>query len=120
MTIFQRIKGDSWLVFFSFILFVLIPLAIGILGIYLLIDFFEYLKKNHPSKYKQLSYESLFGISAESFFLHLIKPHELIRFLLSPDNLRDGNVKTYKKRIGLSLIALLGLFVIYSLWIILT
>jgi hypothetical protein len=104
--------------FFSFILFVLIPLAIGILGIYLLIDFYEYLKKNHQSRYKQLSYASLFGISAESFFLHLIKPHELIRFLLSPDNLQDANVEIYKKRIRLCFFALLGLFVIYSLWII--
>ena len=106
--------------FFSFIFFVLIPLAIGLLGIYLLIDLFEYLKKNHSSSYKQLCYASLFGISAESFFLHLIKPHELIRFLISPDNLQDGSVKIYKKRIRLCLLALLGLFVIYSLWIILT
>lgn len=104
--------------FFSFIVFVLIPLAIGILGIYLLIDFYEYLKKNHPSGYKQLSYASLFGISAESFFLHLIKPQELIRFLISSNNLQDANVAIYKKRIRLCLFGLLGLFVIYSLWII--
>ena len=102
--------------FFSFIFFVLIPLAIGLLGIYLLVDLFEYLKKNHPSSYKQLCYASLFGISADSFFLHLIKPHELIRFLISSDSLQDGSVKIYKKRIRLSLLALLGLFVIYSLW----
>jgi len=106
--------------FFSFIFFVLVPMAIGLLGIYLLIDFFEYLKRNHPARYKQLTYASLFGISAESFFLHLIKPHELIRFLISQENLQDGSVGVYKKRIRLSLLALLGLFVIYSLWIILT
>lgn len=106
--------------FFSFILFVLIPLAIGILGIYFLIDFFEYLKKNHKTRYKQLSYASLFGISAENFFLHLIKPPQLIRFLFSPDNLQDGNVRIYKQRIRMSLIALCGLFVIYSLWMIIT
>ena len=105
--------------FFSFIFFVLLPMAIGLLGIYLLIDFFEYLKKNHPARYQQLTYKSLFGISAESFFLHLIKPHELIRFLISPENLQDGSVGIYKKRIRLSLTALLSLFVIYSLWIIL-
>jgi hypothetical protein len=106
--------------FFSFILFVLIPLAIGILGIYLLIDFYEYLKKNHLPSYKQLSYASLFGIAAESFFLHLIKPHALIRFLFSANNLQDGNVKIYKQRIRLSLISLMGLFAIYAFWIILT
>lgn len=103
--------------FFSFVFFVLIPLAIGLLGIYLLIDLFEYLKKNHPSSYKQMCYASLFGISAESFFLHLIKPHELVRFLISPDNLQDGSVAIYKKRIRLSFLALLGLFVLYSFWI---
>jgi len=106
--------------FFSFIFFVLVPLAIGLLGIYLLIDLFEYLKKNHPSSYSQLCYASLFGISAESFFLHLIKPHELVRFLISADDLRDGSVKIYKNRIRLCLLGLLGLFVIYSLWIALT
>ncbi len=106
--------------FFSFILFVLIPLAIGILGIYFLIDFFEYLKKNHKIRYKQLSYASLFGISTENLFLHLIKPHQLIRFLFSPDNLQDGNVRIYKQRIRMSLIARCGVFVIYCLWMIIT
>jgi hypothetical protein len=105
---------------FSFILFVLIPLAVGLLGIYFLIDFLEYLKRNHRNRYKKLSYASLFGISAENFFLHLIKPHALIRFLFSQDNLQDGNVKIYKHRIRLSLIALLALFAIYFLWIIVT
>jgi hypothetical protein len=104
---------------FSFILFVLIPLAIGLLGIYLLIDFLEYLKRNHRNRYKQLSYASLFGIPAENFFVHLIKPHALMLFIFSQDNLQDGSVKIYKQRIRLSLIALLGLFVIYFLWMIL-
>ena len=106
--------------FFSFIFFVLLPLAIGLLAIYLSIDFFEYLKKYHPPKYKQMSFASIFGISNDEFFFHLIKPHEFLRFLLSPADLQDNNVKTYKNKIRLSLFALLGLFVIYSLWIILT
>jgi hypothetical protein len=102
--------------FFSFIFFVLLPLAIGILVIYLSIDFFEYLKKYHPPEYRQMSFASLFGISNESFVFHLIKPQEFFRFLLSPADLQDDTVKVYKTRIRLSLMALMGLFAIILLW----
>jgi len=101
--------------FFSFVFSVLLPLAIGIAGIYLAIDFFEYLKKHHPSKYRQMSFESLFGISAESFPFHFIKPLEFIGFLFSSDNLQDNLVIDYKKKIKLLLFALLGLFALYIL-----
>ena len=101
---------------FSFIFFVLLPLAIGILAIYLSIDLFEYLKKYHLPIYRQMSYASLFGISNESFFFHLIKPQEFFRFILSPADLQDNTVKVYKTRIRLSLMALAGLFVIILLW----
>jgi hypothetical protein len=101
---------------FSFIFFVLLPLAIGIVTIYLSIDFFEYLKKYHPPKYKQMSFASLFGISNESFIFHLIKPQEFFRFLLSPTDLQDNNIKTYKTRIRASLLALMGLFALIILW----
>ena len=102
--------------FFSFIFFVLLPAAIGMLAIYLSIDLFEYLKKYHPPKYKQMSFESLFGISNESFVFHLIKPQEFFSFLLSPDDLQDNAVKLYKARIRLSLMALMGLCTIILLW----
>jgi hypothetical protein len=101
--------------FFSFVFSVLLPLAIGIAGIYLAIDFFEYLKKNHPSKYRQMSFESLFGISAASFPFHFIKPLEFIGFLFSSDNLQDNLVIDYKKKIKLLLFALLGLFALFIL-----
>jgi len=106
--------------FFSFVFSVLLPLAIGLVGIYLAIDFFEYLKKYHQPKYKQMSFASLFGISNESFIFHLIKPQEFFRFLLSPADLQDNNVKIYKTRIRLSLLALMGLFAIILLWSFLT
>ena len=105
---------------FSFIFFVLLPLSIGILTIYLSIDFFEYLKKYHQREYKQMSFASLFGISNEDFFFHFIKPQEFFRFLLSPADLRDNNVKVYKTRIRLSLFALMGLVAIILLWNVLT
>jgi hypothetical protein len=102
--------------FFSFVFSVLLPLAIGLAAIYVAIDFFEYLKKNHASRYKQLSYDSFFGISAASFPFHLIKPLAFIRFLLSPDNLQDRNVIDYKKRIKLLLLAFCGFFALYFLF----
>jgi hypothetical protein len=86
------------------------------LTIYLSIDLFEYLKKYHPGTYKQMSFESLFGLTADNSFFYLIKPQEYFRFLLAPSDLRDHNIKTYKQRIKISLSALLGLFVIYMLW----
>ena len=101
--------------FFSFIFSVLLPLAIGLAGIYLTIDFFEYLKANHPLKYRQMSFESLFGISFENFPFHFIKPLEFFGFLFSADNLQDKSVTDYKKKIKLLLFALLGLFALYIL-----
>lgn len=102
--------------FFTFVFLVLLPLAIGLSGIYVAIDFFEYLKKNHASKYMQMSYESFFGISAASFPFHLIKPLVFIRFLLSSNNLQDRNVIDYKKKIKLILLAFLVFFVLYFLF----
>ena len=98
--------------FFSFIFFWLLPLAIGILTIYLSIDFFEYLKKYHPKAYQKMSFQSLFGMSGENALFHLIKPQEFFRFLLAPADLQDNTVKTYKQKIKISLSALLGLIVI--------
>jgi len=101
---------------FSFFFFVLLPLAIGILTIYLSIDFFEYLKKYHQPEYKQMSFASLFVISNASFLSNLIQPQEFSRFLLLPADLRDNNVKVYKTRIRLSLFTLMGLVAIILLW----
>jgi Na+/proline symporter len=102
--------------FFSFIFFLLLPLAIGVLIIYLSIDLFEYLKKYHPMTYKQMSFESLFGMSGDNSLIYLIKPQAYVRFLMAPVDLQDQNIKTYKQRIKLGFIGLLGLFVIYLLW----
>lgn len=98
--------------FLSFIFFVLLPLAVGILTIYLSIDLFEYLKKYHPATYQQMSFKNLFGMSGENAFFHLIKPQEFFRFLLAPAHLKDHNIKTYKQKLKLSLAVLLGLIAI--------
>ena len=105
---------------FSLFFFLLLPLGLGILTIYLSVDLFEYLKQYHPAKYKQLSFDSLFGLSGDNSFLYMIKPQEYFRFLLQPADIQDTNLIMYKKRIKLSLGGLLGLFVIYLLWAIIT
>jgi hypothetical protein len=46
----------------------------------------------------------------------MIKPQEFFRFLISPADLKDNNVKVYKSRIRLSLLALAGVLVIIVLW----
>jgi hypothetical protein len=102
--------------FFSFVFSVLLPIAIGFAGIYVAIDFFEYLKKNHAIKYGQMSFDRFFGISAENFPFHLINPLAFIRFLLSSDNLQDHHVIDYKKKIKLLLVALFVFFVLYFLF----
>ena len=99
--------------FFSFIFFLLLPLAIGFLTIYLSVDLFEHLKKYHPTTYQQMAFRSLFGISGDNAFFHLIKPQEFFRFLLEPADLQDQVVKTYKQRIKISLFSLLGLIAIF-------
>jgi len=106
--------------FFSFVFYVLLPLAVGLAGIYLAIDFFEFLKKNHPAKYRQMSFNSFFGISAENFPFHPINPVEFMGFLFSADNLKDKYVIDYKKKIKLLVYGALGLFALYLLLMIVT
>jgi hypothetical protein len=105
---------------FSLFFFLLLPLGVGVLTIYLSVDLFEYLKQYHPAKYRQMSFNNLFGMSGDNSFLYMIKPQEYFRFLLEPADMQDTNIKMYKKKIKLSLAGLLGLFVIYLLWAIIT
>ena len=102
--------------FFSFIFFMLLPLALGILTIYFSIDLFEYLKKYPPPAYRDMSFENLFGISNDNNFFHLIRPKEFLQFLLSTADMQDNQVKVHKQRIKLSLFSLIGLFAIYLFW----
>ncbi len=97
----------------SFIFYLLLPAALGIFLIVMVIDFFEYLKKSHRSQWKQLSFDSMFGIPAEKSIIHLIRPLAFIRFLFSPENLRDRTVTLYKTRVKLCLLGLVVLFLIF-------
>ncbi|MGD9304947.1 MAG: hypothetical protein PVF79_11835 [Desulfobacterales bacterium] len=100
----------------SFIFFLLLPIGIGVVIIYLAIDFFEYLGKNHRSFAGQMSFASIFGIPAEKFIFHLIKPVEFTRFVFSKEDLDDNNVVLYKKRIKICMLALAGWLVVFILF----
>jgi len=100
----------------SFIFFFLLPIGIGVFTIYLAITFFEYLEKNYPSDAEKMSFQSIFGISAEKFIFHLIKPVEFTRFIFSKAYLDDNNVILYKKRIKICMLALAGWFVVFILF----
>ena len=100
----------------SFIFFFLLPIGIGVLIIYLAIDFFEYLGKNYRSLARQMSIDSVFGIPAEKFIVHLINPVVFTRFVFSKEDLDDNNVILYKKRIKICMLALAGWLVVFILF----
>ena len=68
----------------SFVLLLLMA-ASGFLLIYLVIDFFEYLKKYHSMVWEKLCFEQPFGIPQKDFIFYPIKPFKIIPFFLSPD-----------------------------------
>jgi len=94
--------------FISFLLVLLIG-ASGFLLIYLLIDFFEYLKKYHTFVYEDLCFERPFGIPQKNFFFYPIRPLKFIPFLFSGDDSKDHHLTAYKKRIKYSLIGLIAI-----------
>ena len=100
----------------SFVFFLLLPIGIGVVTIYFVIDFFEYLAKNHRSVAKQMSIESVFGIPAEKFIVHLINPVVFMQFLFSAEDLEDNDVILYKKRVKICMLALAGWLVIFILF----
>ena len=91
----------------SFVSLLLIA-ASGFLMIYLVIDFFEYLKKYHSFVWEKLCFEQPFGIPQKDFFFYPIKPLKFIPFLLSADDPQESHMAGYKKRIKLSFIGLIA------------
>ena len=99
--------------FISFVLLLMIG-ASGFLTIYLVIDFFEYLKKYNPLVWEKLCFERPFGIPQKDFFFYPIKPLKFIPFLLDDDDSQDINLADYKKRIKYSFIGLSAVIVFNS------
>lgn len=96
------------------IYFIVILFAIGAFSVYMLIEFFEYLKKFHSVKWKELSFERPFGIAQENFYFYPIRPLKFIPFLFSKNDISDTKVSSYKIVLKLSLLAITLMIVIRS------
>ena len=81
-------------------------------SIYTLIDFFEYLKKFHALKWKELSFERPFGISQENFYFYPIRPLKFMPFMFTSNDINDTKVTVYKTVLKLSLLGIVFLFLI--------
>jgi hypothetical protein len=86
--------------------------AIGAFGIYLLIDFIEYLRKYHSERWAQLSFARLFGLSQQDVFFYQIHPLKFLPYLFNKEDFEDDNVAEYKKRIQLAVYAFSAMIVI--------
>jgi hypothetical protein len=86
--------------------------AIGAFGIYLLIDFIEYLRKYHSKRWAQLSFARLFGLSQQDVFFYQIHPLKFLPYLFNKEDFEDDNVAEYKKRIQLAVYAFSAMIVI--------
>ena len=63
-----------------------------------------------------MSFERLFGISREDFFVHPINPLKFGPFIFSAEDLGDDEITAFKKRLKLVTIALLAFLVIFLLF----
>ena len=100
---------------FSFILLLLIGAA-GFLTIYLVVDFFEYLKKYQIFIWEEICFKKPFGIQRDDFFFYPVKPLTFIPFLFNDEDAEGGTIAEYKKRIKLSTLGLIGLIIINLLF----
>jgi hypothetical protein len=83
-------------------------------SIYILIEFFEYLKKFHTLKWKEISFERPFGIAQENFYFYPIRPLKFIPFMIAKGDINDKKVTVYKITLNLSLLAIAFLLLICS------
>ena len=94
--------------------FIVLLLALSFFSVYMLIKFFEYLKKFHALKWKELSFERPFGISQENFYFYPIRPLKFIPFMIAKGDINDKKVTVYKITLNLSLLAIAFLLLICS------
>ena len=96
------------------VIFIILLLALIFFSVYMLIEFFEYLKKYHTLKWKELSFERPFGIAQENFYFYPIRPLKFIPFMFAKDDINDKKVTVYKITLNLSLLAIAFLLLICS------
>ena len=94
------------------ILVLLLTFGIGIFGIILTVDFFDYLQKYETKKWEEITYERPFGISRNNFLIHPIKPHKFFPFIFSSEDWSDKNIPAYKKKLKIVIVSFLIFFMI--------
>jgi hypothetical protein len=96
------------------VIFMIALLVLIFFSIYILIEFFEYLKKFHTLKWKEISFERPFGIAQENFYFYPIRPLKFIPFMIAKGDINDKKVTVYKITLNLSLLAIAFLLLICS------
>jgi hypothetical protein len=96
------------------VIFIIALLVLIFFSIYMLIEFFEYLKKFHTLKWKEISFERPFGIAQENFYFYPIRPLKFIPFMIAKGDINDKKVTVYKITLNLSLLAIAFLLLICS------
>jgi hypothetical protein len=96
------------------VIFIIALLVLIFFSIYMLIEFFEYLKKFHTLKWKEISFERPFGIAQENFYFYPIRPLKFIPFMIAKGDIIDKKVTVYKITLNLSLLAIAFLLLICS------
>jgi len=97
-----------------FLFYVLVFFALSVFSVYMFIEFFEYLKKYHSVKWREISFERPFGVSQEDFYFYPIRPLKFLPFLFSKNDIDDTNVTIYKTVLKLSLLVITSMVIIYS------
>ena len=92
----------------SLLVFVLIA-AIGLFGVFIAIDFCEYLRKYRPKQWEAVTYERVFGIPREQFPVNPIRPFKFIIAIFSSEDGSDLNTSAYKKKLMLIIISFIVL-----------
>ncbi|MEN8244696.1 MAG: hypothetical protein ABFS43_07325 [Thermodesulfobacteriota bacterium] len=89
----------------SLILFSMI-VGVGILGIFLSMEFWEYLRKYRPKQWESVTYERVFGIPRDDFPVNPIRPLKFIITIFSSENCNDLNIPSYKIKLKLIMISI--------------
>ena len=66
-----------------------------------------------------MSFERPFGMPREDFFVHPINPFKYLPFIFSEEDLDDGEVTAYKKKlkpVTIAFLVFLAIFLLYSLF----
>jgi hypothetical protein len=99
----------------SMFIFLLI-IGIGILGIILSVDFFDYLSRFESKTWEEITFERPFGIPRQDFFFYPIKPHKFCLFIFSTEDWDSENIHIYKKKLKLVIVSF-SFFLLISFFI---